>query len=173
MLGTQLDENGINFADIFQLKLWYAGGTKFHSNQSGIAQISSLCRSKHQPICRPFSLFFSDCPLIQKRLNLTYLKSNKESYLSKANKDSSCGNVNATKCAPFIVILGIINSPGEPYSWRGRRQILGMTSIRVFTYCSMVPCNCKVTEKMDSSQQARGREGTKRKENNNCEDPAH
>lgn len=111
--------------------------------------------------------------LIQKRLNLTYLKSNKESYLSKANKDSSCGNVNATKCAPFIVILGIINSPGEPYSWRGRRQILGMTSIRVFTYCSMVPCNCKVTEKMDSSQQARGREGTKRKENNNCEDPAH
>lgn len=105
--------------------------------------------------------------LIQKRLNLTYLKSNKESYLSKANKDSSCGNVNATKCAPFIVILGIINSPGEPYSWRGRRQILGMTSIRVFTYCSMVPCNCKVTEKMDSSQQARGREGTKRKENNN------
>lgn len=172
MLAIQLDENGIHFADIFQLKLWYAGGTKFQSNQSGTVQISSLCRSKHQPICRDLVTFsFS---LIQKRLHLTYLKSNKELYLSKANKDSSCVNVNATPCvAPFIVILGIINSPGEPYSWRGRRQILGMTSIRVFTYCSMVPCNCKVTEKMDSSQQARGREGTKRKENNNCEDPAH
>ena len=31
--------------------------------------------------------------------------------------------------------------PGEPYSWRGRRQILGITSIRVFTYCMMVPCS--------------------------------
>lgn len=34
-------------------------------------------------------------------------------------------------------------SPGEPYSCRGSRQILGITSIRVFTYCRIVPCSCK------------------------------
>lgn len=32
--------------------------------------------------------------------------------------------------------------PGEPYSCLGKRQILGITSIRVFTYCRMVPWSC-------------------------------
>ncbi len=66
------------------------------------------------------------------------------------------------KCTLFTVTVGAASSPGEPYSWRGRRQILGMTSISVLTYCSMVPCSCKVTGKIDGTQQARGREGTKR-----------
>ncbi len=40
-------------------------------------------------------------------------------------------------------VLLVLISPGDPYSWRGRRQILGITSMRVFTYCRMVPCNWK------------------------------
>lgn len=35
------------------------------------------------------------------------------------------------------------HSPGEPYSCRGRRQTLGITSISVFTYCRIVPCSCR------------------------------
>lgn len=35
------------------------------------------------------------------------------------------------------------HSPGEPYSCRGRRHTLGITSISVFTYCRIVPCSCR------------------------------
>lgn len=54
------------------------------------------------------------------------------------------------------VYLCATSLPGEPYSWRGRRQILGMTSMRVFTYCRMVPWSCKVGHKMDELQQKGG-----------------
>lgn len=33
-----------------------------------------------------------------------------------------------------VVIMAKVNSPGEPYSCLGNLQILGITSIKVFTY---------------------------------------
>lgn len=38
------------------------------------------------------------------------------------------------------------NLPGDPYSCLGSLQILGITSIKVFTYCRIVPCNYNNTD---------------------------
>lgn len=79
---------------------------------------------------------------------------------------AGAGNVTSTYVTPCTLVTVTVrtkNSPGEPYSWRGRRQILGMTSISVFTYCSMVPCSCKVAKKIDGTEQGKVEERAQRR----------
>lgn len=49
-----------------------------------------------------------------------------------------CTNTWLSSCSR----IHLQHPPGEPYSCLGKRQILGITSIRVFTYCRMVPWSC-------------------------------
>ena len=78
--------------------------------------------------------------LLRTEINLPNLHGNsiKRGYLLMHTFKSLMGQMSG------LLISRVLHGhlPGEPYSWRGSLQILGITSIRVFTYCIMVPWSC-------------------------------